>query len=131
MDRRKKDDIFRQAIDAHKSYIYLAIFLSIFVAYLPVAPIVYMRLVFGPVINSQSINFLIALAFLLVLALSVNGILEWIRERVLLSATISFIGSLEEKVFSSTFEQAANKWSDGAKRFSLQNRSRQSTLALL
>ena len=118
MDRRNKDGTFQRALKEHKSYIYIAILLSIFVAYLPVAPIVYMRLVFGPVINSQSIEFLLALAFLLTFALTVNGILEWIRERVLLSGTISFICTLEEKVFSSTFEQTTNKWNDGAKAFS-------------
>lgn len=117
MKNTERSDIFRQAIDAHKSYIITAIFLSIFVAYLPVAPIVYMRTVFGPVINSQSISFLLSLGFLLVLALVVNGVLEWIRERVLLSATISFIGSLEEKVFKSTFEQSADNWTDGARAF--------------
>ncbi len=55
---------------------------------------------------------------LLVLALVVNGILEWIRERVLLSATISFIGTLEEKVFNVTFEQTPDRWSEGARAFS-------------
>ena len=101
----RKSDIFDRTLKNHRGYIYTAIFLSVFVAYLPVTPIVYMRTVFGPVINSQSLSFLLSLAMLLVLALVVNGILEWIRERVLLSATISFIGTLEEKVFNVTFEQ--------------------------
>ncbi len=118
MNESRKSDVFRQTIDAHKGYIYTTIFLSIFVAYLPVSPIVYMRTVFGPVINSQSLSFLFSLAGLLVLALAVNGILEWIRERVLLSATISFINSLEEKVFNATFEQSQEKWNSGARAFS-------------
>ena len=118
MNKSENSDVFRQAIQAHKGYIYTAIFLSIFVAYLPVAPIVYMRMVFGPVVNSQSISFLMSLGILLLLALVVNGVLEWIRERVLLSATISFIGSLEEKIFRSTFEQTASKWNDGGQAFS-------------
>ena len=117
LKKSDKSDIFSQAINSHKGYIYTAIFLSIFVAYLPVAPIVYMRTVFGPVINSQSISFLLSLGFLLVLALIVNGVLEWVRERVLLSATISFIGSLEEKVFSSTFEHSSDRWRQGAQAF--------------
>ena len=118
MVTKGKSDIFERTIREHRGYIYTAIFLSIFVAYLPVAPIVYMRTVFGPVINSQSISFLLSLAMLLTLALIVNGILEWIRERVLLSATVSFIGSLEERVFNATFEQTPDKWSDGARAFS-------------
>ena len=75
-----------------------------------------MRTVFGPVINSQSISFLLSLAILLILALIANGILEWIRERVLLSGTISFINKLERS-FWCTFEQSSDKWSDGAKAF--------------
>ena len=118
MTSSNKSDIFRQALNSVKSHIYIAIFLSLFVAYLPVAPIVYMRTVFGPVINSQSFSFLLWLGALLILALIVNGVLEWVRERILLSATISFIGSLEEKVFRCTFEQNSEKWSDGAKAFS-------------
>ncbi len=118
MENSDKPNIFRETLKSHKSYIYTAIFLSIFVAYLPVAPIVYMRTVFGPVINSQSFSFLIWLGALLVLAIIVNGVLEWIRERIILSGTISFISSLEERIFSSTFEQRADKWNEGSKAFS-------------
>ena len=88
--------------------------MSIFVAILPVLPIVYMRAVFGPVLNSQSLSFLLALAFLLVLGLAINGFLEWIRERVLLSGTVSFINTLEAKIFSSTFEQSIDRWNSGS-----------------
>ena len=111
-------DIFRKTIVEHKSYIYTAIFLSIFVAYLPVAPIVYMRTVFGPVINSQSISFLAWLFSLLMLALIVNGVLEWIRERIVLSGTMSFISKIEDRVFTATFEQNIEKWSAGSRAFS-------------
>ena len=96
----RKSDIFDRTLKNHRAIFYRDIFVCL-CWYLP-TPIVYMRTVFGPVINSQSL-LLLSLAMLLVLALVVNGILEWIRERVLLSATISFIGTLEEKVFNVTF----------------------------
>ena len=83
MAMKSKSDVFQRTLREHKGYIFIAIFLSVFIAYLPVAPIVYMRTVFGPVINSQSLSFLLSLAILLVLALIVNGVLEWIRERIL------------------------------------------------
>ncbi len=118
MSSLKGQDIFTTYINEHKNYVYIAIIISIFVAYLPVAPIVYMRVVFGPVINSQSINFLFSLFMLLLLALVVNGILEWARERVLLAGTISFISKLEDKIFSATFEQDGEKWGSGTKAFS-------------
>jgi len=112
-----KSDTFGKFLAQHKRYFYTAFFLSIFVAYLPVAPIVYMRTVFGPVVNSQSISFLIWLFVLLVLALSVNGILEWIRERIVLSGTISFISKIEDRIFSATFEQNIEKWGAGSRAF--------------
>ena len=55
MQNKKKTNVFDDTLEKHKAYIYTLIFLSIFVAYLPVSPIVYMRIVFGPVINSDSI----------------------------------------------------------------------------
>ena len=118
MPDSRRSEIFKQAVDSHKNYIYAAIFVTIFVAYLPVAPIVYMRTVFGPVINSQSISFLLWLAALLTFALVATGILEWVRQRILLSATVSFIVKLEEKVFNISFEQSSDQWNDGARAFS-------------
>ena len=114
---KKKTDFFRQTLTLHRKYIYLALFVSIFVAILPVLPIVYMRAVFGPVLNSQSLSFLLALAFLLVLGLAINGFLEWVRERVLLSGTVSFVNTLETKIFSSTFEQSIDRWNSGSRCF--------------
>ncbi len=117
MTQEKKTDFFRQTLTLHRKYIYLALFVSIFVAILPVLPIVYMRTVFGPVLNSQSLSFLLALAFLLVLGLAINGFLEWVRERVLLSGTVSFVNTLETKIFSSTFEQSIDRWNSGSRCF--------------
>ena len=57
-------------------------------------------------------------AALLVLALVATGILKWVRQRILLSATVSFIVKLEEKVFNIAFEQSSDQWNDGARAFS-------------
>ena len=78
---------------------------------------VYVGAVFGPVINSQSISFLLWLAALLTFALVATGILEWVRQRILLSTTVSFIVKLEEKVFNISFEQGSDQWNDGARAF--------------
>ena len=110
-------DIFSQSVQYNRKYLYLVVFISIFVAILPVLPIIYMRAVFGPVLNSQSLSFLFSLAFLLILGLAVNGFLEWVRERVLLSGTISFINKLEDKIFGSTFEKSTGRWNDGSQCF--------------
>ena len=57
-----------------------------------------MRIVFGPVINSDSIAYLLWLTILLISALVLNAVLEWIRDRVLLAGTISFITKIENVV---------------------------------
>ena len=113
MQNKKKTNVFDDTLEKHKSYIYTLIFLSIFVAYLPVSPIVYMRIVFGPVINSDSIAYLLWLTILLISALVLNAVLEWIRDRVLLAGTISFITKIENVVYEMTFEKNKENWKDG------------------
>ena len=89
-DQKKKRRIYLIRRLKHTKNIFTLIFLSIFVATLPVLPIVYMRIVFGPVINSQSVSFLLWLPDLLISALALNGVLEWIRERVFLAGYIIY-----------------------------------------
>ena len=118
MAQPEKLDIFRKTTRrTQKLYLHGGIFVDL-CAYLPVAPIVYMRTVFGPVVNSQSLSFLAWLFLLLLFALIINGTLEWIRERILLSGTMSFISGIEDRVFSATFEQNTDKWNDGSRAFS-------------
>ena len=117
MSQSKETDFFQKTIKSHRRYIYLAVSVSVFVALLPVLPIVYMRTVFGPVLNSQSLSFLFAIAVLLILGLAINGVLEWVRERILLSGTVSFVNTLEEKIFSSTFERSIDRWNYGSQCF--------------
>ena len=112
MQNKKKTNVFDDTLEKHKAYIYTLIFLSIFVAYLPVSPIVYMRIVFGPVINSDSIAYLLWLTILLISALVLNAVLEWIRD-VLLAGTISFITKIENVVYEMTFEKNKENWKDG------------------
>ena len=113
MQSKKIQNIFESTLDKHKSYFYTLIFLSIFVAYLPISPIIYMRIVFGPVINSDSVAYLLWLTSLLISALVLNAVLEWIRDRVLLAGTVSFITQLENKVYEMTFEKKQENWKDG------------------
>ena len=69
-----------------------------------------MRTVFGPVINSDSISYLMWLFLLLIFALIINGILEWIRDRILLAGGLSFCSELEASVYSHTLEKKSNAW---------------------
>ena len=52
---------------------------------------------------------------------NVNGILEWIRERIIMSGTMSFISQIEDRIFSATFEQSVEKWNAGSSLFEPKN----------
>ena len=72
-----------------------------------------MRVVFGPVINSDSIIYLLWLTIVLISALILNAVLEWIRDRVLIAGTLSFVSRLENIVYEMTFEKSQENWRDG------------------
>ena len=112
---KEEETVLEKIKNQHKSYFRYALFLSIFVAALPVAPIAFMRITFGPVLYSDSVSYLLWLTLILILALALNAILEWIRDRVIMAGTVSFVSKLEEKVFSTVFEDASKDWGTGAK----------------
>ncbi len=118
MKKKEKKHLFSQLIEEHKSYLYFAIFLSIFVAYLPVAPIAYMRTVFGPVVNSDSLQYLYWLTLLLISALLLNAVLEWVRDRIMAAGTISFCAKLENHIYAQSFEKGEEAWTDGTRAMS-------------
>ncbi len=98
----------------HRKFLVAAISLSVFSALLPVAPIVYMRSIFGPVLNSDSLSYLFWLTVLLIFVLSINVVNDWLRDRIIFSGVISFTNKLEERVFRTTFETETKNWSKGA-----------------
>ena len=69
-----------------------------------------MRTTFGPVINSDSVSYLMWLFLLLVFALTINGILEWIRDRMLLAGGMSMVSTLEKTVYKHTLESQNDAW---------------------
>ena len=101
----KTKKFYTQLLDSHRKYILAAFAITPFIAFLPISPIVYMRTVFGPVINSDSVSYLMWLFLLLLFALIINGILEWIRDRILLAGGLSFCSELESSVYAHTLEK--------------------------
>ena len=99
---------------SHKKFFVAAFSLSFFSALLPVAPIVYMRTIFGPVLNSDSLSYLFWLTMLLIFVLLINVINDWLRDRIIFSGVVSFTNKLEERVFRTTFETETKNWSKGA-----------------
>ena len=78
----KKKTELRELITKNQAYLKKAFLITIFSAMLPIAPIAYMRVVFGPVINSGSVEFLLWVSLILVMMLTLAGVLEWIRSRL-------------------------------------------------
>ena len=105
-------NLFNVLVKKHKKYFFIALAISPFIAFMPVMPIVYMRTVFGPVINSDSFSYLMWLFILLVFVLVINGILDWIRDRIIVAGTISFISELENHIYKIVLEKKSNPWQE-------------------
>lgn len=90
-------------LSKNSKYLKQVFFITMFSALLPVAPILYMRTVFGPVVNSGSTDFLLWVTAILVLLLSLATVLEYLRGRILFSFCTSITSKLETRIFDSTF----------------------------
>jgi ATP-binding cassette subfamily C exporter for protease/lipase len=77
--------------------------ISGFLAILYLAPIGYMRDVFGPVINSRSLSNLAWVTVLLIFLLVITAFLDWIRQILCLKAAVKFSDQLIVRVFDATF----------------------------
>ena len=102
----------------HRKYFFAALAISPAIAFLPVAPIAYMRIVFGPVINSDSLSFLTSLLVLLVFALTIAGILDYFRDKIFLAGAVSFVSRLEEQVYKTSLIGKQADWVSGTKMLS-------------
>lgn len=86
-----------------KPYVSLAFFLSIFSGLLALAPIGYMREVYGPVVTARSEWTLAMVTILLVMALAMAAVIEWVRQRVMSAASVRLATILGHRIFEATF----------------------------
>ena len=93
-----------QAWQAITPHLRLAFFVSIFVGLLNLAPIGYMREVYGPVINSRSEFNLFWFTVILVVALAMAAFLQWVRHELLVAAAMRLSAVLQKRVFTATFQ---------------------------
>jgi ATP-binding cassette subfamily C exporter for protease/lipase len=99
----------RQALSGIRGHVVLALGISFVMTLLALAPLGYMRDVYGPVINSRSTQTLVWVTVVLVGALTLAGVLEWIRSKVLSAASIRFGAGLSQRVFNVTFRANLEK----------------------
>lgn len=86
-----------------RPHIALAVMISTAIALLGLAPIGYMRDVFGPVIDSRSLHTLLMVTLALLIALIMSGLLSWVRGRVMSAASVKFAEMLSLRVLDASF----------------------------
>jgi ATP-binding cassette subfamily C exporter for protease/lipase len=82
---------------------------STVVSLLALAPIGYMRDVYGPVLDSRSERTLLWVTLLLVVALAMSAGLEWVRSRVFQAASVRLAQEIGPRVFTATFRANLHK----------------------
>ena len=92
------------AWQAIRPHLRLVLFMSIALGLLTLAPIGYMREVYGPVMNSRSEMSLFWFTALLVLALLMSGWLTWVRQQILLAASSRLSVRMHKRIFQATFQ---------------------------
>ena len=104
MQNSKQPPEFVQAWALLRPYLVLTLVLSIFVGLFALTPIAYMREVYGPVLNSRSHEALYWVTALMLLALVMAGALHWVRQKVLVAASIKLTQQFQRRVFAATFQ---------------------------
>ena len=94
----------RRALVPVSPYLVTALVFTTAVALLSLAPIGYMRDVYGPVLNARSSETLFMVTFILVGALVASSFLEWARARVMAGASVRFAETLSRRVFDASFQ---------------------------
>ena len=93
----------RQALIPLRPYLVTAVVFTTVVALLSLAPIGYMRDVYGPVLNARSSHALFMVTLILIGMLLVSALLEWARSRVMAGASVRFAESMSQRVFDASF----------------------------
>jgi ATP-binding cassette subfamily C exporter for protease/lipase len=93
----------REAAARLRPYIRLAALFSVAITVLALAPIGYMRDVYGPVLDARSVHTLGWVTLVLVAALALTAVLMWTRARVLMAASVKFAEIMGPRVFDATF----------------------------
>ena len=94
----------REALRPLRPYIASALLFTTAVALLSLAPIGYMRDVYGPVLNARSSSTLAMVTLILLGALFASCFLEWARARVMAGASVRFAEVISRRVFEASFQ---------------------------
>lgn len=95
-------------IEESEKLIKLSLIISIIINLISLAPVVYMKNIYGPVVNSASVHTLSVVTFLLAAMLILSGIFEWVRFEVLKIISENFTGKFSKKIYETSFKLYLN-----------------------
>ncbi len=104
MQNSKLSPEIQRAWGLLRPYIILTAVVSIFVGLFALTPIAYMRDVYGPVMNSRSLDNLFWVTLILVVALVMAGVLHWVRHGILVAASMRLSQAFHQRIFKATFQ---------------------------
>lgn len=93
----------RSAMFENGSHIRNAFLFTMAANLLSLAPVGYMKDVYGPVLNSRSEHVLLVVTLILVGLLVVSGFLEWVRFRLMQSVAVAFNEKVGLRVFEASY----------------------------
>lgn len=114
MKNSEKKPELRTTLASLSPYFGRAMLFTVVANMLSLAPVGYMKDVYGPVINSRSLYTLGMVTLLLIGLLLVSGLLEWIRGKVLISASLHFNEKLSDRVLQASFDAHLANRSQGS-----------------
>lgn len=94
----------RTALLKNASYIRQAFIFTLIANLLSLAPVGYMKDVYGPVLNSRSETVLIVVTLMLIGFLVASGFLEWVRFRLMQAVAVGFNESMGRRVFQASYK---------------------------
>ncbi len=109
MKDNKSSNQYKELNEAFKSVRHYFVYAGAFSAainLLMLVPILYMMQVYDRVVSSGSLSTLASLTLILVFLMSASGGFEWVRSRILISASNRIEQNLRHRVFDATFKQA-------------------------
>lgn len=109
MSQHKNTEL-RKAVAELQPYVLKALGFTIVMTFLSLAPIGYMQDVYGPVMNSGSTRTLLMVTLILVIALSISALLGWIRERLMIAASVKFSSIISRRTFEASFAANLSKF---------------------
>lgn len=93
----------RAALFENASHIRNAFLFTLVANLLSLAPVGYMKDVYGPVLNSRSEHLLIVVTLMLLGFLVASGFLEWVRFRLMQAVAVSFNEKMGVRVFEASY----------------------------